>query len=71
MSSVDERKQKFITLFNEVFDSKGEIQKVGRAKCIALIEAANALDSCMYYGDTKYGFVNVDNLKTLRSWITD
>lgn len=70
MSSLDERKQKFLTLFNEVFNSQGEIQKVGRAKCVALIEAANALDSCMYYGDTQYGFVNADNLKTLRSWIT-
>lgn len=70
MNSLDERKQKFVTLFNEVFNSKGEIQKVGRAKCVALIEAAKALDSSMFYGDTKYGFVNIDNLKTLKSWIT-
>lgn len=55
----------FKNLYNEVFDSDGNIKNCGRAKTKELIERAKSIKSGVDFGNLMTGFMNVDNIKNL------
>lgn len=57
MSVVIEFRKKY----REVFDDNGNIKACGRKKCIELIELAKTIQPGNY-GNSKTGFINIDNI---------
>ena len=57
--------EKILKLYGMVFDENGEIRVCGREKCKSLIYACRNLDPNTYFGDTTYGFMEVDAIKDL------
>lgn len=55
----------FIQIYNDVFDSKGNIMVCGREKCKILIQAAQELDDTENYGDVSTGIMNMPNIERL------
>lgn len=53
-------------VYSEVFDEQGNVKACGREKCIELIEICSELDPFNYYGDSKQGFLNEENIFKLR-----
>ena len=70
-------REEFLKLFNQVFDSNGNIKSCGRTTCMQLIQAAMKLDpnaNKEYYGvgdseSSKRGFMNVQHIKALHDKI--
>ena len=66
-------KERFLELFDQVFDQEGNVKPCGRAICVRLIEACQALAPNLdeaYYGYTdpnnpKRGYMNVHRIKAL------
>lgn len=56
---------RFKSLYNEVFDTEGNIKICGRAKTMELIEEAESIKSGVDFGNPETGFMNVDNIKKL------
>lgn len=56
--------EQFKKAFDDVFDSKGEVRSCGRVACQKLINMCIDMDnSQVNYGDTKTGYMNVENIK--------
>lgn len=53
-------------VYSEVFDEQGNVKACGREKCLELIEICSELDPFNYYGDSKLGFLNEENIFKLR-----
>lgn len=53
-------------LYDVVFDKNGEIKTCGREACKKLILACEALKPGVNYGNSQTGFMNIENIKTLR-----
>ena len=53
-------------VYDEVFDEHGNVKACGREKCLELIEICAELDPFNYYGDSKQGFLDEENIKKLR-----
>lgn len=49
-------------VYSEVFDEHGNVKACGREKCLELIEICSELDPFNYYGDSKQGFLNEENV---------
>lgn len=62
---------KFIELYNEVFDESNNIRACGRNKCIKLIECAEAIDSNKNFGSVESGMMNISNIIELYNYITN
>lgn len=56
---------RFKGLYNEVFDTDGNIKNCGRAKTKELIEEAESIKAGVDFGNPTTGFMNVDNIKKL------
>jgi hypothetical protein len=56
---------RFAELYDEVFDKDGQIQAVGREKCMDLILAAQAINDSEDFGNVKTGFMNPEAIKRL------
>lgn len=54
-------------VYSEVFDEQGNVKACGREKCLELIEICSELDPFNYYGDSKLGFLNEENIFKLRN----
>lgn len=54
-------------VYSEVFDEQGNVKACGREKCLELIEICSELDPFNYYGDSKQGFLNEENIFKLRN----
>lgn len=59
----------FIKIYNDVFDSKGNITVCGREKCKNLIQAAQEIDNSKNYGDISTGIMNMPNIENLHHQI--
>lgn len=55
-----------ISLYNDVFDSFGNIKPCGRDKCIALISACNKYCGNTICGNEDSGIMNVEAIKNLQ-----
>lgn len=55
----------FKDLYNEVFDTDGNVRSCGRVKTKKLIESAEQIKSGVDFGNSATGFMNVDNIKKL------
>lgn len=62
-------KEKFLKLYKEAIDEKGNVKACGRAVCKELIITANIIDNTTDYGNSETGFMNTDNLMKLYSSI--
>lgn len=62
-----ETQERLIQLYNDVFDTQGNIKLCGREKCIDLIMESKKVDGAGYYGDVTTGIMQVDNIKKLVS----
>ena len=49
-------------VYSEVFDEHGNVKACGREICLELIEICSELDPFNYYGDSKQGFLNEENV---------
>ena len=49
-----------------LIDEQGNVKACGREKCLELIEICSELDPFNYYGDSKLGFLNEENIFKLR-----
>lgn len=58
--------ERFSIVYNEVFDDYGNVKACGREKCIELIEICSEINPYNYYGDSKQGFLNEENIFKLR-----
>ena len=56
---------KFLDIYNKVFDENGGIKPCGRNITISLIDMAKKLDPGKDFGNTHTGIMNVDNIKKL------
>lgn len=56
----------FPVIYSQVFDEQGDIKACGREKCLELIEICTELDPYNYYGDSKRGFMDEENIMKLR-----
>lgn len=63
----------FSRLYDEVFDTDGNIKACGRAKCIELINAAEKIKSIWMMheamGNETTGYINVNQIRTIRKFI--
>lgn len=58
-------KQRFIDLYNTVFDKNGSIKSCGRDTTSELIKAAESIKSGIDFGNSDTGMMFVGNIKTL------
>ena len=56
-------------LYNNVFDSMGNIKLCGREKCMDLIIACEEAQKGVDFGNKKTGMMNVDNIKKFISTV--
>ncbi|MBR2290514.1 MAG: hypothetical protein IJ867_08105 [Clostridia bacterium] len=69
--------ERFLELFDQVFDSEGNVKPCGRATCIELMKLCMEIHPNLipdYYGDmdpssSKQGFMDVQHIKALRDMI--
>lgn len=54
---------KILSQYNIVFDENGKIRNCGRLECIRLMEMLSEKEPNIYFGDTKTGFMNIENIK--------
>lgn len=54
---------KLIEQYNEVFDSNGKVKNCGRDACIRLMEMLSEEKPDINFGNTKTGFLNVNEVK--------
>lgn len=71
MEYTSEQREKFITLYNEVFDSSGKTKLCGREKCKELIIAAQIIDKETNFGSWINGMMHIENLKELYTELTN
>lgn len=71
MECMPEQREKFITLYNEVFDSDGKTKLCGREKCKELIILAEHIDSNTNFGSRRNGMMHIENLKELYTELTN
>ena len=57
-------------VYDEVFDAHRKVKACGREKCLELIGICSELDPFNYYGDSKQGFLNEENIFKLRWRVT-
>ena len=50
-------------LYDEVFDSNGNVKLCGREKCKKLIDACKNAYKGVDFGDSETGYMNIDNIK--------
>ena len=58
-------KQRFIDLYNTVFDENGSVKSCDRGTTSELIKAAENLKSGIDFGNSDTGMMFVGNIKTL------
>lgn len=59
--------KEFFDLYNDVFDENDSIKAVGREHTKRLIEACEQFSSNIDFGNKSTGFMNVSNIKMLRT----
>ena len=77
VEQLSDEKQELIKNFNrlydEVFDTDGNIKACGRAKCIELINAAEKIKSIWLIhadmGNETTGYINVNQIRTIKDFI--
>ena len=62
-----DKNKELINVYNEVFDSDGNVMACGRKKCMELIRICQTIDNTMDYGDENTGFINIENIKNLHA----
>ena len=60
-------KQRFLVLYDLVFDKDGNIKACGREICKELIVLANQIEKNVKHGDETTGMMEVDTIKSLRA----
>lgn len=60
-------KQRFLGLYDLVFDKDGNIKACGREVCKELIVLANQIEKNVKHGDETTGMMEVDSIKSLRT----
>ena len=60
-------KQRFLGLYDLVFDKDGNIKACGREICKELIVLANQIEKNVKHGDETTGMMEVDAIKSLRT----
>ena len=60
-------KQRFLGLYDLVFDENGNIKACGREICKELIVLANQIEKNVKHGDETTGMMEVDTIKSLRA----
>ena len=60
---------KFIKLYDEVFDNKGNVKACTREKTKALIDCAKSLSPSNDFGNSDTGYMDIDAIKCLRNSI--
>lgn len=60
-------KQRFLGLYDLVFDENGNIKACGREVCKELIVLANQIEKNVKHGDETTGMMEVDTIKSLRA----
>ncbi len=60
-------KQRFLGLYDLVFDKDGNIKACGREVCKELIVLANQIEKNVKHGDETTGMMEVDTIKSLRA----
>ena len=60
-------KQRFLGLYDLVFDKDGNIKACGREVCKELIVLANQIEKNVKHGDETTGMMEVDIIKSLRA----
>ena len=60
-------KQRFLGLYDLVFDENGNIKACGREICKELIILANQIEKNVKHGDETTGMMEVDTIKSLRT----
>lgn len=59
-------KDLFLTQYNKVFDSDGNVKPCGRSACSRLIEIADKIETNVYHGNANNGMMNVPSILALR-----
>ena len=60
-------KQRFLGLYDLVFDKDGNIKACGREVCKELIVLANQIEKNVKHGDETTGMMEVDTIRSLRA----
>ena len=63
---MDTLKDKFFSIYAEVFDEKGNPKACGRRKCAELIALCYQVDGKNDFGTIQTGIMNVSNIISLK-----
>ena len=62
--------ERFLSIYNVVFDEQGYVKNCGRHACMELINLANQLDAKTKHGNPETGVMNTQSIRDLHTKLT-
>lgn len=62
--------EKFLMVYDVVFDEQGYVKACGRHACMQLIRLANEIEPDVDHGNQETGMMNVQSMRDLHNKIT-